>query len=108
MSARRIARRIASLTLRQNTRIDGVSAASLATKVFHYPLQSFPSRRGRWQLGYARSAGTGLVSGAALPEGSGPPARGGAKRRVVCGRHPHASPFAAASLVTNGENGGAA
>jgi hypothetical protein len=41
MSRRRIARRIASMNWRQNASADAVNVRTLATKVFHWLLQSF-------------------------------------------------------------------
>ena len=41
MNACRVARRIASMTLRQNACSYAGNAKRLETKVFHYPLQSF-------------------------------------------------------------------
>jgi hypothetical protein len=46
MSARRVARRIASMTRCQNACSDAVSVGTLATKVFHCPCQPFLSRFG--------------------------------------------------------------
>jgi hypothetical protein len=50
MNRRRIARRIASMIWRQNASADAVNVRTLATKVFHWSLQSFwlSGRGGSW------------------------------------------------------------
>jgi hypothetical protein len=63
MSARRVARRIASMTRCQNACSDAVSVGTLATKVFHYPCQPFLSRFGGRPVVVGLDGGVGSSTG---------------------------------------------
>lgn len=94
MSGRRVARRIASAAKPEQCRRTGVSAATLATKVFDCLSQSYlmpGDGAGRWRRG---SHGGG-VTGAEVWHG-----RGG-KRRIVSRGALRTTPFIVSPFVTN-------
>jgi hypothetical protein len=106
MSACRIARRVTSMSRRQNPYTEAVSAKTLVRKVFHYQCHLFfPWCGGCWagrdaeQWMVARFGSEWLSTGARRS-----PWRGGA-RRVVCWVTSFVTPFITPSLVTKEKNG---
>jgi hypothetical protein len=100
MIACRIARRVASMTGRENSRSDAVRALTLATKVFHYQCQSFSSH-GDGRRGVVETNGNvRSLTGVWLCIESG------GARRVASIAHSSATPLAWAALVTKERNGG--
>lgn len=100
MRARRIARRVASMTGPQNPWLGAVNAPTLARKVFHYPFHPFsPPRGGRLAVEL-----DGAWSSTGVKQRLG---RGGA-RRVEWQERPAVTPFITDVLVTKGKYGGVA
>jgi hypothetical protein len=100
MSACRVARRVASMTGYRNPCSEAVQALALATKVFHYPFQSFSSRRG------GRAGGRRAADRVRLLTGGGQFAESGGARRVALSLRGGAPPFVCGCLVTERECGG--
>jgi hypothetical protein len=105
MSGCRIARRIASMTLPESACSDAVSVRTLATKVFHYPFQSFLPRRERLPAGARWLAVVSFNNGPRASVGVTLFSWQGSTRRVGCSVTPVATPFITASLVTKGKKG---
>lgn len=106
MSACRVARRIASMTLPANARSNAVNARTLATKVFDCCCHLFlPGCGGQIPAGVLRRAVGLLDSGECLSAGVALFPRQGSARRVGCSVTPAATPFMTVCLVTKGKNG---
>jgi hypothetical protein len=110
MSARRIGRRLASMTPLQNPCSHAVSARTLARKVFHYQCHPFSL----W-CGGRRLVGKAAQSMIAPPDGGTCSSTGvrvfrrrGGARRFVCSAMPDSTPLTTSSLVTKGKNNGGA
>lgn len=107
MSNRRIARRIALAAMAENVRAQGVSAPTLATKVLHLLLPSFPragwSARRRWvaerelvTVASERAEGRPRRAGVQSCQDPAPP------RRLASRPAPRVTPFTTPTWVTNG------
>lgn len=100
MSARRVARRIASMTERENPCGHAVRVLTLATKVFHCLFQSFSSDGDGRRVASATDEHVASLTGVRLciwPGGA---------RRLASSAHSSATPLAVAALVTKGRKGG--
>jgi hypothetical protein len=107
MSNRRIARRIALAATVENVCAQGVSAPTLATKVFHLLLSSFPragrAAQRRWvaerePVTVASERAEGRPRGAGVQPCQDP----APSRRLASRPAPRVTPFATPTLATNG------
>jgi hypothetical protein len=107
MSACRVARRIASMTLLQNASSDAVRVRTLVTKVYGCFSQFFsPWHGGRTSAKARRRTVTLLNSGEWSSAGVPLFPRHGGARRVGCSLAPAATPFITAALVTKEKKNG--
>lgn len=102
MSACRVGRRVASMTLRHKPCVEAVCAQTLATKVFHYPFSSFPRGGGLDR----RLVVIGWSLGGRCPAGVRLRLEPGGKRRLAWPVAPAAMPLTSAALVTKEKTGG--
>jgi len=101
MSRRRIARRLASITGRQNTCMSAESSQRLATKVLHLLSQPFPARRrvgGPWDTRANLESHSGLAPRCTVLGGA---------CRLAWFSPTAATPYAPTSLATKDTCGGA-
>jgi hypothetical protein len=108
MNACRVARRVASMTLRHNACSYDGNAKRLETKVSHYPFPSFsrPGDGRRLVNVGERWAVVGPESGVCSSAGEGHLQRCGGGRRLACRWQRPATPSVTTALVTK-ENDGA-